>query len=218
MKLTAFEYGKTEINEKMAFPDGNPEIKLPIALLFFMIEEKDKKILVDVGCDTMPGFPLYEFEKPAEIMKKGGVKPEDITHILLSHSHHDHIDALRYYKKAKVYIQENEKEAAKGYIDDASRLHTFKDQIKITDNIIMKHIGGHSPGSSIIILNGNYILCGDECYVKENFSDNIPTGSSYCIEKSREFIKEYRKDFYTKILFHDPDIVGELGNKVIFKD
>ena len=60
MKLIAFQYGKTEITGRMGFVGGNPDVKLPISLMFFLIETGDKKILADVGCDTMPGFVLYE--------------------------------------------------------------------------------------------------------------------------------------------------------------
>ena len=52
MRLVAFKYGTTEITERMAFQDGDENIKLPIALLFFLIEYKNRKILIDVGCDT----------------------------------------------------------------------------------------------------------------------------------------------------------------------
>ena len=49
LKITVIKYGETDIHEKMAFQDGNPEIEIPIDLLFFLIETKDKKILVDAG-------------------------------------------------------------------------------------------------------------------------------------------------------------------------
>ena len=58
MKLVVFNYGSTEITGNMAFQSGDSNIKIPISLLFFLIEDGDKKILVDVGCDTMPGFEL----------------------------------------------------------------------------------------------------------------------------------------------------------------
>ena len=56
MRLIAFNYGTTEITGNMAFQAGDKSVKIPIALLFFLIEDGDRKILVDVGCDTMPGF------------------------------------------------------------------------------------------------------------------------------------------------------------------
>ena len=63
MKLTAFQYGKTDLTLRAVFQDGKEEEKIPISLLFFLIETENRKILVDVGCDTMPGFELFEFKQ-----------------------------------------------------------------------------------------------------------------------------------------------------------
>ena len=38
MKVIAFKYGDTEITERMVFQDGNENIKVPVALLFFLIK------------------------------------------------------------------------------------------------------------------------------------------------------------------------------------
>ena len=54
MRLTAFKYGATEITERMAFQDGDENVKLPIALLFFLIEHEDKKILIDSAAILCP--------------------------------------------------------------------------------------------------------------------------------------------------------------------
>ena len=111
-------------------------------------------------------------------------------------------------------------EKAKKHLHATAKLHTFKENIEISAGIRMKHIGGHSVGSSIVLINtgsDTYVLCGDECYTKENLSENKPTGSSCCLEKSIYFIQEYRKECYKNILFHDPLLVGKLGYKTIIE-
>lgn len=211
LKLTAFQYGTTEITERMAFMDGDPQKKLPIALLFFLIETEEKKILVDAGCDTMPGFHLYTFQKPVEVLEKYGVKRSEITHVVLSHAHHDHIDGVRHYDNATVYLQKQEWENAKSYLKDDFSVQLFDETLFLTSNIQIKKMGGHSEGSSIVILDEKIVLCGDECYTKENLKLGKPTGSSVCPQKSLEFIEEYRKEQYCPVLFHDPELVGEIG-------
>ncbi len=221
MRIIAFKYGVTEITEKMAFPEGNDSVKLPIALLFFLIEHNSKKILIDVGCNTMPGFELFEFELPVNVLETYGVKRTDITDVIITHSHHDHIDAISSYPQATVYIQKNELESAKNYLINAERISTFDEREKIDDIIEIKHIGGHSAGSSVVLIKCGeftYVFCGDECYTRENLLKNIPTGCSCCLEKSKYFVNEYRKDKYIPILFHDPDIVSEIGAKVLYED
>ena len=78
MKLTVFCYGTTEIDEHMAFQNGDKQKKIPISLLFFLIQTDKKNILVDVGCDTMPGFPLYTFCSPVEVLEKTGISRDEI--------------------------------------------------------------------------------------------------------------------------------------------
>ena len=111
LKIVALKFGKTEINEGMAFVGGSREKKLPISLLFFLIEQDGKKILVDTGCDTMPGFPLFEHTSPVNILREYGLTPNDITDVILTHSHGDHIGGngfccrmvLRQSRKQKAY-------------------------------------------------------------------------------------------------------------------
>lgn len=220
MKLTAFRYGTTEINEGMAFTGGDKNVKIPISLLFFLLEIDNRKILIDTGCDTMPGFPLFEFKKPIEVLEDYGIKAEDISDVLITHAHGDHIDCVRYYKAAEIYINENEETQAKRYVSDINKLHTFRESLILNDNVCFKYIGGHSPGSSIVLINTPdtvYVLCGDECYTKENLHYAKPTASSFNIEKSSEFVNEYRKEKYTPIIFHDEKLVEKIGGKVIFE-
>lgn len=221
MRLVAFKYGTTEITERMAFQDGNENIKLPIALLFFLIEYKNRKILIDVGCDTMPGFKLFEFELPVRVLERYGIKRTEITDVIITHSHHDHIDAVYNYPQANIHLQKNELEFAKKYLQNTKRISIYNESEKILDNIEIKHIGGHSPGSSVVLVNcskNKYVFCGDECYTKDNLLKSKVTGCSVCLEKSKYFVEEYSKEKYIPVLFHDPDIVSEIGFKVLLED
>lgn len=218
MKLTAFQYGKTEISEKMAFPGGNEQKKLPISLLFFLAETEGKKILIDVGCDTMPGFPLYEFRKPIQLLEEYGIGRQEITDVLLTHSHHDHIDAVRYYPEAEIWLQENEKKAADPYVKECRSVSFFREEHQVTKDIRMQWIGGHSFGSSIVLIRDTLVLCGDECYSKENLRKKIPTGTSVCPEKSLQFVLKYSRPPYRTLLMHDPDLVGEIGVRILMDE
>lgn len=220
VRLIAFKYGTTEITEKMAFQDGNENIKLPIALLFFLIEYKNRKILIDVGCDTMPGFELFEFELPVKVLETYGVKRTEITDVIITHSHHDHIDAVYNYPQATIHLHQKELGSAMRYLPDDTQVSIFDESKKIFDNIKIKHIGGHSQGSSVVLVDCEkytYIFCGDECYTKDNLLKNKATGSSVSLEKSKYFVEEYRKEKYIPVLSHNPDILSEIGFKVLYE-
>ena len=153
------------------------------------------------------------------VLEKYGLKAPDITDVVITHAHHDHIAAIQPYKNAVIHIQEIEYQYGKKYIPTTFKVHTFDNEFHITDDIVIRKIGGHGKGSSIVICHANdknYILCGDECYVKACFEKQIPTGASYRPEISERFIKEYSGANNVPLLFHDPDILkGKIGFEVI---
>lgn len=212
MKLTALQYGTTRITEKMAFPCGDAEKEIPIALLFFLIETEDRRILLDTGCDTMPGFPLYTHEKPVQTLARLGLSPSDITDVILTHAHGDHAGCACHYPQALFWLQEEALEAAKKHLPPNARLQLFCEQAEPVCDVVIRYVGGHAKGSCIVEL-GNTVLCGDECYTRENLTRGIPTGSSRDPEKSAAFIQRYRAPHYRTILFHDPKLVGRIGTK-----
>ena len=66
-------------------------------------------------------------------------------------------------------------------------------------------IGGHSKGSCVVeITDGSkkYVVCGDECYSPLCLEKRIPTGSSVCPERSRQFIDKYGSGEYVALLCH----------------
>ncbi|MBQ9976032.1 MAG: MBL fold metallo-hydrolase [Clostridia bacterium] len=213
MKLTAFQYGKTELAEAMIFENGSFDIKQPIALLFFLIETGDRKILVDVGCDTMPGFPLFEHKSPVEVLEEY-VSRESITDVIITHAHHDHIEAVKYYKSADVYLHRDSVKHAEPY--NIEKLRIFDGSFTLCEGVEVIEIGGHSFGSCIVRLD-SLVLCGDECYSEKNLTDLIMTGSSVNRENSLAFLTEYRKPCYSPILFHSPSVVGFVGHRILFE-
>ena len=223
MKIVVFRYGTTELSQKSFFPGGDPNIKLSISLLFFLVETEGKRILIDTGCDTMPNFPLFQHQMPVDTLETYGLYPEDITDIIITHNHHDHIDALRHYPNAVVYLHNagEEKARKRGYLSERSELRLFTESCAVTERLTVHHVGGHSVDSSIVLAEtpeGTYVFCGDECYGRENLEKGIPTGSSVCEEKSRAFVEQYGKPGYIPLVFHDPELVKDLGFRAIYDE
>ena len=129
-----------------------------------------------------------------------------ITDLIIIHVHHDHIECVKYFKSAALYIQKDEYEAGKEYLVDNINIRTFDEEMLICDGIKAVKIGGHSKGSSIVEITGadkKYIIAGDECYMRDCLTKQIPTGISYNPEKSRAFIKKYGVGECTVFLCHD---------------
>lgn len=222
MTFTAIKYGVTVLPESWVFKGGSPDVRMPISLLFFLIRSGDKNILVDVGCDVMGGFITPKFEKPVDMLALTGLKPEDITHIFLSHSHSDHIDSVVHFPNAKVFINKNEAKNAEKLLGGHERITEFDEEYTMLledGELRAKFIGGHSPGSSIFYLShkeDRYVLIGDEFYSPRCITENRQ-GGPHNPEKNRALLDELRLTSDQIIVFHDPDLVpGELGIKQIF--
>lgn len=205
--LYAIRYADSVLDEKWIFSGGREGVYHPISFVMFYIQDGARHILVDPGCDTMPGFDMKNYSLPVDALQKIGVTPDKITDVIITHAHHDHIDAVRHFPGSTVYIQEAEYSAGKRYIPEEAAVATFTQTCQLTSHVRIQKIGGHSIGSSIVLLEGldkPYVICGDECYSKRCFTQQIPTGNFYNLEKSRQFIKTYQND--CTLLCHDPEL------------
>ena len=220
MKLTCFRYGSTFLKESEALRGGRSDVSIPISLLYFLFESGEDKILIDVGCDTMPGFFLKEHISPVELLEKHGISRDDITCLVLTHAHHDHAECAHYYKNATVIIHEDAYPYAKGFLKDNSKVTLFSDRFSPAKGIEIIPICGHAQGSSIAVLRiggKEIVLCGDECYVEDSFEQTRLSGAVLDSEKAMAFLKEY-KDHPNRILFHDNSIIGTIGATVLFEE
>ncbi len=205
-EIIQIEYGKSVLPESIIFEKGANDKFRPIVFMVYLIKTENRLILVDAGCVTMPGFEMTDFIGPVKALEKLNIKPEDVTDVVITHAHHDHIECVSEYKNAAVYIQRDEYESGKQYFADGTNVCLFDDEKEICKNVKAIKIGGHSKGSCIVEINkdnNRYIIAGDECYLRECLDKKIPTGSSFSPEKSREFIKRYNSGNYTVLLCHE---------------
>lgn len=204
--IIPIDYGKSVLPESWIFENGAENKLRPIVFRVYLIKTENRLILADAGCETMPGFVMTDFIGPVKALRNIGVKADEITDLMITHAHHDHIECAKYFKNAIIYIQKDEYEAGKGYLPENLNILTFDEEMQICDGIKAVKIGGHSKGSSIVEITDSgkkYIIAGDECYKGDCLTKQIPTGSSYNPEKSRDFVKKYGNGDYTVLLCHD---------------
>lgn len=206
MQIIPIEYGNSVLSEEMIFINGDKNIFREIVFKVFLIKIDEKFILVDAGCETMPGFAMKNFIGPIKALENMSISPTDITDVIITHSHHDHIECLKYFKNSVVHIEKDEYEYGKEYIPDGFKVNIFSNEFSVYKNIKIVKIGGHSKGSCIVeikINNKTYVVSGDECYLRECLENKIPTGSSVNQTASKNFIEKYSDSKYTVLLCHD---------------
>lgn len=205
MKITCFKYADSVFGENYIFKGGSKDRLLPITFCFYLIEYADKKILVDTGCNECVGFAFENFIEPATLLENYGLSFQDITDVIITHGHHDHIALISRYKNATIHIQKDEYPSTKDFIPDEFSINLFDEEYLLYDKLLIKKIGGHTKGSCIVVAN-NYVLCGDECYYGKSLTHNIVIGSIFDEENNKLFLEEYSSEKYIPLFFHAPNL------------
>ena len=209
MKITPIKYAESVLPESWIFKNGDANKNLPIVFLIYLIKTDNKLIMVDAGCESMPDFNMKNFIGPIKALENICIRANDITDLIITHSHHDHIECAKYFKNAVIYIQKDEYEMGKDYLSDCKKIITFDDEYSVCNDVKIVKIGGHSKGSCVVeVENGDkiYLIIGDECYYKKCLDEHIPTGAPYNPEKNIEFLDKYGSSPYVPFACHDPNI------------
>jgi glyoxylase-like metal-dependent hydrolase (beta-lactamase superfamily II) len=213
-ELYAVKYGESDLRGDMMLSGGDPNLRYPIDFLIYLLRIENRRILIDAGCLSMPGWEMRHFCSPTEILERIGVRAEEISDVILTHAHHDHAEALALFPRATVYVQKEVclRDGGK-YIPKQMRTVTFADELWLFDCLRIVKIGGHARGSSVVELYDDgkplYVMVGDECYGEICFEKNIPTGASAAPEKSRAFLDIYRS--WKRLYSHEPILPGQNG-------
>lgn len=198
--------------------------------IFYLLKtDSGRWIMFDSGFideKYIPIFGIKNFRSPIDILKKLDLISENVTDIFISHSHFDHIDGIKSFPNAKIYIQEKEYfyfKTSDIYLANKD----FYDNLFAIGNIVLLSgetsiFGflqvypsyGHTPGSQAFKINTDsidFILTGDECYITSECLKGVslPKGAVYNSSNNKKFIQMIQrpsKNFQKKIILtmHDP--------------
>jgi glyoxylase-like metal-dependent hydrolase (beta-lactamase superfamily II) len=92
--------------------DDGP-VDLPFS--FILARHGDRNVLVDTGFmknETGPNFSdkfgIPWWISPVRMLAELGLSPDDITDIVVSHAHFDHMGSIDQFPKARLYLQKQE--------------------------------------------------------------------------------------------------------------
>lgn len=178
---------------------GPKDVKIDIADAIWLIQGGGHTILFDSGYhrDTFAKrFPTNDYLRPDEAVKLAGVQPEQVTDIVISHAHWDHIGGIDLFPKAQVWIQAEEYRyytlaawqpgGNHGGIDPADvtelvrintegRVHLVNgDDIEIFPGIRAYTGARHTYASQYLCIAGKvpYVLASDNVYLYLNLTSH----------------------------------------------
>jgi glyoxylase-like metal-dependent hydrolase (beta-lactamase superfamily II) len=181
---------------------ADPARKIDIPTMFWVIRGGGRNILVDSGFYREQFFRQWkvaDFEKPSEAVKRVGLKPEDVTDIVLTHMHWDHADGVDLFPKARVWIQKAEYEYYTGEAWQSRRTHggiepddvlvlvklntegrvtlVDGDEREILPGITCYTGGKHTYASQFLTVStakGAVVLASDNVYLYEGLEKHAP--------------------------------------------
>lgn len=210
--------------------------KMDIAMLVWLIRGNGRNILFDSGFyrpQFFKDWKVGEFTKPSEAIQRLGLKPEDITDVIISHAHWDHADGADLFPKAKIWIQKDELEYYAGEAWQSRRTHggidpedvlalvkmntegrvglVNGDAQEILPGITCYTGGKHTYASQFITVNtagGTVVLASDNVYLYENLDKHVPIAATLDATsnlRAQDRMKQLASDPKLIIPGHDPD-------------
>lgn len=82
---------------------------------FVLARSGDRVVLIDtgfmregIGAEMSARFNVPDWVSPLRLLAELGVAPDDVTDIVLSHAHFDHMGSIHKFPKARLHIQKSE--------------------------------------------------------------------------------------------------------------
>ena len=180
---------------------GAPETeKIDIAMVIWLIRGGGRNVLFDSGFHrdiwfkNLPG--IADYIRPDEAVTLAGVKPEDVTDIIVSHAHWDHMGGIDLFPKATVWIQRQEFAYYTGdawqpggrhggidpddvkvlvQLNTEGRLRLVDgDDVEVLPGIRAYTGARHTYASQYIRVEGKppFVLASDNCYLYRNLAEH----------------------------------------------
>jgi glyoxylase-like metal-dependent hydrolase (beta-lactamase superfamily II) len=196
--IQAIRYASAEIDVS-ELVIGARKQNTTIAMVVWLIRGGGRNILFDSGYhrDTFAKeFAVKEYIRPDEALKLAGVQPEEITDVVISHAHWDHMGGIDLFPRAVVWIQKDEFRyytgdawqpgGEHGGIDPADveqlvklntegRLHLVDgDNVEIFPGIRAYTGARHTYASQYLRVDGTppFVLASDNCYLYRNLTEH----------------------------------------------
>jgi glyoxylase-like metal-dependent hydrolase (beta-lactamase superfamily II) len=180
---------------------GEPDADLDIDYYFWVIRDSGGVILVDTGFapDSGARRRRQSYATPAEVLPGLGIDPDDVTAIVITHAHWDHIGNVRQFPHAQLVLTQAEyafwtsplaergQFAAHSEPDEIAllararmedRVTLFTGRCGLAPGIELTEVGGHTPGQLIVSVatrdGGTVVLASDALHFYEEVERDRP--------------------------------------------
>ncbi len=185
----------------MGAPKGE---KIDSIYAVWLIRGGGRNILFDSGFHRERWFKewtIKDYLRPDEAVRLAGVKPEEVTDVVISHAHWDHMGGIDLFPKATVWIQKDEFRYYTGEawqpggehggidpddvrelvrINTEGRLHLVDgDDVEILPGIRAYTGARHTYASQYLRVEGTppFVLASDNVYLYRNLTSRLASAT-----------------------------------------
>ena len=212
---------------------GEPDGPQPMDYFFWVIRNEQRTILVDTGFDASAGrkrgrTPLVD---PVEALGRLSVEAAEVSLVIVSHFHYDHIGNVASFPRAKITFQRRELDfwtgpyaprhlighsAEKGEVEHLrtanqdGRVSCVDGDIEVAPGVRSVLVGGHCPGQQLIVVGssrGEVVLASDALHFYEELERDMPFAVFTDLpEMYRGFdvLRKFEDDGAVIVAGHDP--------------
>jgi glyoxylase-like metal-dependent hydrolase (beta-lactamase superfamily II) len=219
----------------VAGADRSRSIDVPV--MVWLLKGNGRQVLIDAGFyrqKFVERWKVRGFRTPAAASDAAGVKPADVTDIIISHVHWDHVDGVDLFPNATVWIQRDEYRYYTGEAWHAQNTHGGVDEedMRVLLNVNMQgrlrfvdgddqeimpaircYTGGkHTWASqfvSVQLAAGTAVFASDNIYLYENLDKHVPIAQTLDAAsnlKAQDRIRTLVSDPRLIIPGHDPAV------------
>ena len=238
-KLFRLDCGRSVANDESVWTPGeNVGRRVEFSSTCWLIKRGSEWLLWDSGVpesahndpqgwSTLPKLIVYHLDKTlTDQLAEIGLKPGDITHVAISHTHGDHIGNMGLFPASTILMQRAEYDwinSDNGSNDNVNQLMALARKLlgtpknlRLIDgdadvfgdgSVTLVSTPGHTPGHQSLLVHlknsGFIILSGDVVHTEENFKKDIVPSLNTNKEESvasmgkiRHMIATYKAKFF----------------------
>ncbi len=182
---------------------GQPDAPLRMDYFLWILRRRDQVVLVDTGYSPSGAERRgREVLMPVpDLLARVGIDPGEVSLVIISHAHYDHIGNLDAFPNARFLIASDELDFWNGPLADRELFHhsvedaelaqlnalvddgrveTFSGSHRPADGIEIIQVGGHTPGQCIVLVGtdaGVVLIASDAVHYYEELDADMPFSS-----------------------------------------
>jgi len=201
-RLLAVEYARSRgVQERRLVRGAPPGSRVDMSWYFFVAIGHGRVVLIDCGTDALsrPGrqglrdrWSIASAVRVEEALGRVGLAPSDVTDIVLTHFHWDHVDGLGRFPGATVHAHGAEWRRVPARLREAveseGRLRAVSGgERALWPGFVVREAGQHTPHQLMVQLScatDPVVIAGDAAYLYRNIVEGRPVTISAASEQN----------------------------------